>query len=318
VAVWRSLGTAAQAAAGRRGSVVTIGVFDGVHRGHRAVVGRAADRARTAGLPLIAVTFDPHPMTVVRPGSAPPLVAPVDHRARLLGQAGADDVLVLPFTAERSQQVAEDFVREVLVDALRTRVVVVGADFRFGHKAAGDVALLRELGERHGFEVEAVGLLGDGTHGPRWSSTYVREHVAAGDVVRAAEALGHLFRVEGVVVEGDRRGRGLGYPTANVPVEDGMLVPADGVYAGWLVRLDDPPGQRLPAAVSIGSNPTFDGTQRRVEAYVLDRDDLDLYGVPVAVELVERIRTMERFDDVDTLVDRMRQDVERARALLAR
>ena len=316
--VWRSLEPAAQAAAGRPGSVVTIGVFDGVHRGHRAVVSHAADRARAAGLPLVVLTFDPHPMTVVRPGSAPPLVASVDHRARLLGQAGADEVLVLPFTLDRSRQVAEDFVREVLVEALRARVVVVGADFRFGHKAAGDLALLTELGGRHGFEVDAVGLLGDGTHGPRWSSTYVREHVASGDVVRAAEALGHLFRVEGVVVEGDRRGRGLGYPTANVPVDDGMLAPADGVYAGWLVRLDDPREQRLPAAVSVGTNPTFGGTQRRVEAYVLDRDDLDLYGVPVAVELVERIRAMERFDDVDALVDHMRRDVERARALLAR
>ncbi|HSK26315.1 MAG TPA: bifunctional riboflavin kinase/FAD synthetase [Jiangellales bacterium] len=312
--VWRSLGEVPTPAPGAPGSVVTIGVFDGVHRGHRAVVGRAADVARDRGARCVVLTFDPHPMRVVRPEHAPPAITSLDHRVQLLGAAGADAVLVLPFDRETAAQSAGDFVREVLVRRLRAVAVVVGEDFRFGHRAAGDVALLRRLGEELGFEVVTVAPVGGRS---RWSSTYVRERVAAGDVSAAAEALGHPVRIEGVVVAGDRRGHGLGYPTANVPVPDGMVVPADGVYAGWLVRTDADGPVRLPAAVSVGTNPTFGGTEHRVEAYVLDRDDLELYGVAVAVELVEHIRGMERFDGVEALVARMADDVERARELLS-
>jgi riboflavin kinase/FMN adenylyltransferase len=317
VQVWRSV-AAARAARGD-GSVVSIGVFDGVHRGHQAVVARARRHADRLAVPLVVVTFDPHPLAVVRPQAAPLLVAPLGHRLRLLGAAGADGVLVLPFDPERAAQSAPDFVAEVLVGALGARAVVVGEDFRFGYRAAGDVALLRTLGTEHGFVVDAVEPVSDpGLH--RWSSTYVRDRVAAGEVEAANRALGHPFRVEGVVVRGDRRGRTLGYPTANVSPAPGFVVPADGVYAGWLTRLDEgdaESGVALPAAISVGTNPTFDGTERRVEAYVLDREDLELYDVPVAIEFVARLRGQVRFGEVGELLAQMGKDVAAARGLLA-
>jgi riboflavin kinase / FMN adenylyltransferase len=297
------------------GSVVTIGVFDGVHRGHREVVARAARQAAELGLPLIAVTFDPHPLTVVRPDHAPPLVSTLDHRIRLLGEAGANDVLLLRFDAERASQSAEDFVREVLDHGLHARLIVVGEDFRFGHRAVGDVSLLQQLGTNLGFVVDPVEPISDpGRH--RWSSTYVRDRVTSGDVDEAWRTLGHPFRVEGVVVRGDRRGRALGYPTANVPPTDGFVVPVDGVYAGWLTRLDQPDAARMPAAISVGTNPTFHGTARRVEAYVLDRDDLELYDVPVAIEFAAGLRGMEQFESVEELVAQMGKDVDAAREIL--
>jgi riboflavin kinase / FMN adenylyltransferase len=293
-------------------SVVTIGVFDGVHRGHRGVVARAARHAAELRVPVVVVTFDPHPFTVVRPEHAPLLVTTLAHRIQLLGEAGADCVLVLRFDADRSRQSAEDFVREIVVDALHARVVVVGTDFRFGHRAAGDVRLLEELGTTLGFGVDPVEPISDpGRH--RWSSTYIRDRIATGDVNEAWRALGHPFRVEGLVVRGDGRGRALGYPTANVPPTEGFVVPADGVYAGWLSRLDEPGAPRLPAAISVGTNPTFAGTVRRVEAYVLDRDDLELYDVPVAIDFAARLRGMERFESVDELIAQMGKDVEATR-----
>ncbi len=292
--------------------VVTIGVFDGVHLGHRVVVGRAAELARSFGLPCVALTFDPHPSEVVGRGDPVVRLSTVEHRARLLGAAGADAVWVLPFTRELSQESPEQFVEQVLVSRLRPRAVVIGANFRFGHRAAGDAGTLRELGERFGFAVEAV-TLASGGHEPEWSSTAVRAHLAEGDVAAAGRVLGRLHRVEGTVVHGDHRGRELGYPTANLGADPRAAVPDDGVYAGWLVRAG---GERLPAAVSVGTNPTFDGQQRRVEAYVLGRTDLDLYGERVAVEFAERLRGMERFGSVDELVAQMAADVSAARAVL--
>jgi riboflavin kinase/FMN adenylyltransferase len=316
VQVWDSV-AAARAARARDGSrhVVTIGVFDGVHRGHHAVIATAAEQARRRGVPLAVVTFDPHPLAVVRPGSEPPLVLPVERRVDLLGRAGADAVLVLPFDAARAAQEPADFVAEVLVDALGAVAVVVGEDFRFGRRAAGDIASLRRLGEEHGFHV--VTLPPVGHDGVRWSSTEVRRLIQAGDVRAAAQVLGHPVIVSGVVVSGQRRGRTLGYPTANVDLGDGLALPPDGVYAGRLRRLDDPDAPALPAAVSLGDNPTFGEHHRRLEAYVLDRDDLDLYGVPVAVELVDRIRGMQRFPDAGALQAAMGRDVRRAREVLA-
>lgn len=292
------------------GSVVTIGVFDGVHRGHRAVVGRAVERARVLGVPAVVVTFEPHPVAVLRPDGAPPRVSTLGHRLALLDGIGVDAVLVLPFDRERAAQSAEDFVTDVLVGALHARAVVVGEDFRFGHRASGDLDLLAGVGAEHGLDAEGVSPVGDGE---RWSSTLVRRHVLAGDVTAAAQVLGRPPRVEGEVVHGDHRGREIGYPTANLDVADGDLVPADGVYAGWLVRAD---GDRLPTAISIGTNPTFDGVTRRVEGYVLDRTDLDLYGERVALDVVERLRDTLRFDSVEALVEQMRADVDRARELL--
>jgi riboflavin kinase/FMN adenylyltransferase len=312
VAVWRSP-SEVPADLGR--TVVTIGVFDGVHRGHQVVIGRAAKLAGELGVPVVAVTFDPNPMAVIRPEQAPPELMPVARRAELLRAAGVDHVLVLPFGRERSEQVAEDFVDDVIVRLLGARAVVVGDDFRFGHRAAGNVQLLEQLGAERDFAVDAVGAAGDEAT-ERWSSTQIRTYIAEGEVAAAASALGRPFRVDGVVVHGDQRGRALGFPTANVPVDERTLVPADGVYAGWLTRHDDPATGRMPAAISVGTNPTFDGVARKVEAYVLDRDDLELYGVTVAVEFVARLRGQERFGDIDELVSQMSADVVAARVAL--
>ncbi len=296
-------------------SVVTIGVFDGVHRGHQRVVGRAVEVARQLGLPVVVVTFDPHPDEVVRPGSHPPFLCTARRRAELLAGLGADAVCVLPFTQEFSRLGPDEFVRAVLVDRLHAARVVVGEDFRFGHRAAGDVALLAELGEKYDFTVEGVPLLAD--DGITISSTRIREHLAAGDVAAAARDLGRPHRVEGVVVRGQQRGRGLGFPTANLETLPHTAIPADGIYAGWLTSLDANglEQERWPAAISVGTNPTFDGRERTVEAYALDRDDLDLYGMHVAVDFVARLRGMIRFDSVGELVEQMRRDADAARVV---
>ncbi len=289
-------------------SVVTIGNFDGVHLGHRSLIARARAEADRLEADLVAVTFDPHPMAVLRPEHAPAMLSDVEARCALLAECGVDDVLVLPFSREIAAWTPEEFVQRVLVDGLRACGVVVGANFRFGNKAAGDVAFLAGHG---GFQVTGVELDG----GPQvWSSTYVRTCLATGDVEGAAEALGRPYGVRGVVSRGDQRGRELGFPTANVPVT-GYAVPADGVYAGRLRRLDT--GEIFPAAISVGTNPTFAGErERRVEAYVLDRTDLDLYDVQVEVTFVARLRGMVRFEGVDALLAEMNRDVEKARAIL--
>jgi riboflavin kinase/FMN adenylyltransferase len=310
-------------------SVVTIGNFDGVHRGHRALLGHVVDAARRRGLPAVAVTFEPHPVAVLFPERAPAVLTAPDHRLELLAGTGLDAVLVLEFTRDFAQWSPEHFVRTVFVEALHAALVVVGADTRFGHRNSGDVSTLRELGTGLGFEVETVpefGLeaAGNGTAAAgharrRWSSSWARELLAEGDVAGAAEVLGRPHRVTGVVVHGDHRGRELGYPTANLSRDAVGQVPADGVYAGRLVRPQLPAGDAdavLPAAVSVGTNPTFDGLERRVEAYVLDRTDLDLYGERLAVEFVQRLRPTLRFDGVDALVDQMALDVARCRELL--
>ncbi|AXI79672.1 bifunctional riboflavin kinase/FAD synthetase [Peterkaempfera bronchialis] len=294
-------------------SVVTIGSFDGVHRGHQLIIGRAVQRARELDAASVVVFFDPHPSEVVRPGSHPPLLAPPHRRAELMGELGVDAVLILPFTREFSQQAPKDFVRQVLVDALHARTVVEGPNFRFGHKAAGDVALLAELGEGYGFDVEVVDLYvrGEAGGGEPFSSTLARRLVGEGDIGGAAEVLGRPHRVEGVVVRGAQRGRELGYPTANVETLPHTAIPADGVYAGWLTA----DGERMPAAISVGTNPTFDGTARTVEAYAIDRVGLDLYGLHVAVDFLAFLRGMEKFDTIDALLERMADDVKRAREL---
>jgi riboflavin kinase/FMN adenylyltransferase len=291
-------------------TVATIGNFDGVHLGHAEVIERA--HAAAAGLPIVAVTFDPHPMAVLRPEHAPTTLTTIEQRAELLAEVGVDALLVLPFDREFATWSPQRFVEEVLVRSLRVSIVVVGANFRFGYRAAGDVHLLAELGQIHGFRVVDVELEG----GPQvWSSTYVRTCLAAGDVEGAAEALGRPHSVRGVVVEGDRRGRALGYPTANVPTAGMLAVPPDGVYAGWLRRLDDG-SKPLPAAISVGTNPTFDGVDRRVESYVLDRDDLELYGVLVEVSFVQRLRGMRKFGSVEDLLEQMADDVRRTHEAL--
>lgn len=311
VQVWRALADVPDDL-GR--TVAVIGNFDGVHLGHQHVVRRARELADELGVArVVAVTFDPHPIAVLRPEHAPPTLSTIDARVALLSEAGIDDVLVVPFDRGVAAWTPEEFVDRILVQALHVRGVVVGANFRFGNRAAGDVATLQEAGRSRDFVAEGIALDG----GPQvWSSTYVRNCLAAGDVEGAAEALGRPFTVRGVVVQGDQRGRELGYPTANVPTTGLAAAPADGVYAGWLRRTDT--GETHPAAISVGTNPTFDGErERRVESYVLDRADLELYGVEVEVSFVARLRGMTRFDGVEPLLVQMADDVDRARALLA-
>jgi riboflavin kinase / FMN adenylyltransferase len=304
-------------------SVVTIGNFDGVHRGHQAVLARLVADARREGAHAVAITFRPHPVAVLYPERAPAQLIGLEDRLDLLAATGLDAVLVMEFTHELASWEPDRFVRETIVDTLGAVLVVVGRDTRFGRRNIGDVNTLRELGTELGFRVEAIDDLrgSDEAHpsGRRWSSTWARELIQAGDVATAAEVLGRLHRVVGVVVEGDHRGRGLGYPTANLSQDASGLIPADGVYAGRLVRLLRPvgdPEHRLPAAISVGTNPTSDGTQRRVEAYVLDRDDLELYGERVAVEFVRRLRPTVRFDGVPALLVQMAADVDECRAVL--
>jgi riboflavin kinase/FMN adenylyltransferase len=295
--------------------VVTIGVFDGVHRGHQRIVGQVTEEAAELGLPVVVVTFDPHPVEVVRPGSHPPLLCTPRRRAELLAGLGVDAVWMLPFTAEFSRLGPDEFVRAVLVDRLHAARVIVGENFRFGHRAAGDVALLAELGEKYDFTAEGVPLLA--VDGVLISSSEIRERLAAGDVAGAARDLGRPHRVEGVVVRGQQRGRTLGFPTANLETLPYTALPADSIYAGWLASLEvgGAEAERWPAAISVGTNPTFGDQERSVEAYALDRADLDLYGVHVAVEFLARLRGMERFDSAEELIAQMHRDADDARRI---
>jgi riboflavin kinase/FMN adenylyltransferase len=299
------------------GCVATIGVFDGVHRGHQRIVHRAGEIAQSRDLPLVVLTFDTHPDEVIRPGSHPPILTSPRRQAELLSALGADAICTLPFSLEFSRLSPDEFVRVVLSERLHASAVVVGENFRFGYRATGDVALLAQLGEKYDFTAQGVPLLV--VDGVTISSTYIRERLAAGDVEGAAAALGRPHRVEGVVVRGHMRGRALGFPTANLETPPHTATPADGVYVGWLASLDlnGRETSRWPAVISVGTNPTFGDGERTVEAYALDRDDLDLYGLHAAIDFAARLRGTERFDTVDALVTQMREDVDRARFMLA-
>ncbi|MGW1677908.1 bifunctional riboflavin kinase/FAD synthetase [Saccharopolyspora sp. NPDC002376] len=308
--------------------VVTIGVFDGVHRGHQQLISHAVRQARRRGVPCVLMTFDPHPSEVVRPGSHPAQLTTLRRRAELAEQLGVDVFCVLPFTREVSRIPAEEFVHGILVEKLHAAEIVVGENFTFGHKAAGNIELLAKLGERFGFDVESDTLVSgpvERTDDPSgasvtFSSTYIRSCIDAGDVVAAASALGRDHRLEGIVVRGaGRGGKELGFPTANLSTPPHAAIPADGVYACWFThrrRGSNEPGRTLPAAVSVGSNPTFSGTERTVEAYVLDVD-ADFYGEHVDLDFVRRLRAMERFDSVEALIEQMNLDVAETRRILA-
>jgi riboflavin kinase/FMN adenylyltransferase len=290
-----------------RKSVVPIGIFDGVHRGHQLVLARAAEAARELDARVVVITFDPHPVAVLRPEAMPMMLTTIERRIALLKQYGAESVVVLEFNHALSQQSADEFVEQTLVERLNAVRIVVGANFRFGHRASGDVALLRKFG----LEVDDVPLLADGEV---LSSTHIRALIAEGDVEAAADSLGRLHFVEGPVVRGDARGRELGFPTANVAVAEGIAIPKDGVYAGYLVRES---GERGKAAISVGTNPTFDGESRRVEAYVIDEGhELELYDTHVLVEFAARLRGMTKFDSVEVLVEQMAADVVQTRTRL--
>ena len=304
-------------------SVVAIGKFDGVHSGHRAVIDRARVAAAETGARVVAVTFDRNPLSLLRPEACPEPLASLSQNLDRLADAGVDATLVLRFDEALAALEPRAFVEHVLVDALGVSDVLVGDDFRFGRRGAGDPALLAELGRAYGFTVEVVGDVEGG--GRRVSSTWIRHLLSAGDVEDAARLLGRPHALEGEVVHGLQRGRELGFPTANLSPDAEGFVPADGVYAGWLV--DHGTGAtrgdtavtttRYPAAISVGTNPTFDDVPvRQVEAYALDQTGLDLYGHRVDVEFTHRIRGMVAFEGVDALIAQMTDDVARVRAAL--
>jgi len=296
-------------------SVVAIGKFDGVHRGHRAVLARAKADAAALGAKTVAVTFDRNPLQVLRPDVCPPDVIGVHQKLRLLADTGIDATLLLHFDRRLASLPAEEFVDHVLVDALGVRTVLVGHDFRFGRGGRGTPELLRELGTRYGFDVDLIADVRSDADAQRVSSTRIRQALSEGEVDVAGELLGRAPSVRGEVVHGLKRGRELGFPTANLAHDLEGFVPADGIYAGWLV---DEGGIRRPAAISVGTNPTFDDVPvRQVEAYVLDETDLDLYGRIVDVEFVTRIRGMIAFEGVDALTAQMADDVALVRRALS-
>ncbi len=297
------------------GTAVTIGAYDGVHLGHRALLRDLSQRAADAGLSTVVVTFDRHPAGVVRPASAPLQLTDLEQKLELLGACGVDRTLVIAFDRARADETAEDFVKEVLVDTLNARLVVVGEDFHFGHGRKGNVALLRELGAEHGFEVVGEALTDDGRDPV--SSTRIRTLVAEGDVAGAARLLGRPHEVRGPVVRGDGRGGPeLGFPTANLQIGNDIALPADGIYAGHFTRAD---GTAHPAAISVGRRPTFyePGTSPvLVEAYLLHFDG-DLYGEPARVSFVSRLRGDRRFESVDALIAQMHRDAADAERALS-
>ena len=320
--VWRSLD---EVPSDFGPTVVTLGNFDGVHRGHQAVLETLVADARAAGRSSVAVTFDPHPLAVHRPESPPALITGVEDRVERLAATGLDGIVVIHYTLEFAHQTPEEFVRSCFVEGLRARMVVIGHDTKFGWGNVGDAGTMAELGASLGFDVEVVEWAGpsNGTE-RRWSSTWVRELLEAGDVAGAARVLGRPHRLRGEVVAGDALGREIGFRTANLDVYAGM-VPAHGVYAGRVTVLDAGPsgdaatlmGQPLDAAVSVGVNSTVGGTTLRVEAHLIDRDGLDLYGARVALDFVERRRDMLDFGSIDALVVALGEDVEWCREVLA-
>jgi riboflavin kinase/FMN adenylyltransferase len=297
------------------GTAVTIGAYDGVHLGHRALLHDLRERAAASGLSSVVVTFDRHPAYVVRPESAPKQLTGLEQKLELLETAGVDRTLVVPFDEARANETAEDFVKEILVDQLGARLVVVGEDFHFGHGRKGNVALLRELGERYGYEVVGVGLTGEGSEPV--SSTRIRALLADGEVEEAARLLGRPHEVRGPVVRGDGRGGPeLGFPTANVAVADDIALPADGMYAGYFTGRDR---TARPAAIYVGRRPTFyepGSAPVLVEAYLLHFDG-DLYGQPARVAFVGRVRGDARFGSAEALIEQMHLDVAEAERMLA-
>jgi riboflavin kinase/FMN adenylyltransferase len=284
--------------------VLTLGVFDGVHAGHRALMAHAAERARALNGTVTSATFTPHPTAFLRPELFMGLLTLVERRSELLLEAGADHVEILNFDIELSRMSAEDFVSQIVVNQLKASLVIVGTNFRFGNKARGDVALLEQLGLKYGFEVEVFELVGEAGV---WSSTRIRQSILDSDVAAASTLLGRPHRLTGTVVHGDHRGRELGFPTANLDVQGGLIIPADGVYSGVLHTASDV----YPAAISIGTNPTFEGVVgRRVEAHVIGRTGLELYDQVVDLDFIGFVRGMQAFSAIEPLILAMNHDVE--------
>ena len=299
-----------------QGSVVTVGEYDGVHRGHRTVISEMHRMAAERGCATAVVTFDRHPATIVRPESAPLLLCDLDHKLELLAETGVDYTLVVEFTPEQAEVPAEMFARQVLVDGLQARAVVVGADFHFGQGRRGNVETLGAVGEEFGYEVVGLPLVKQLTgEGEVISSTSIRAALSEGDVEKAHRLLGRPFEVRGVVTPGDRRGRTIGFPTANIPTTPDLQVPSDGVYAAWYVRDD---GAQYPAAVNIGKRPTFydDAERSLIEAHLIGFRG-DLYGESAKVRFVRRLRGEKKFDGIDSLKQQLVKDVADAAKCLA-
>ena len=296
-------------------SVVTIGAYDGVHRGHQAVIGQVRKEAQQLSCQSVVVTFDKHPASVVRPESAPKLLTDLDQKLELLQQTGIDATLIVEFNRERSTEDPALFVKRVLVDTLRAQVVVVGEDFHFGFNRGGNVAMLRELGKQFDFQVEPVKLIArpDGVEEPV-SSTSIRRALAGGQVEIATNLLGRAYEVRGVVVNGDKRGRIIGFPTANVEVPNAMCLPADGVYAGKF-KCDD--GSMHACAINLGRRPTFfeHADHSLLEAHLLDFDG-DLYGQKVSVTFEHFLRSERKFDGLEAIKAQLQLDVAAARLAL--
>lgn len=298
-------------------SVVTIGNFDGVHRGHQFVFDRVISRAQELGGAAVALTFDPHPALVHKPHTAAPILTGLTDKLELMEQAGLDATVVLSYSLEFAKLSPREFARTYLVDLLDAKMVVIGRDVRFGKDNAGDLATLEALGAELGFEVDVVDDYGAPSGGERWSSSVVRQLVFGGEMGAVTQLLGRNHRMRGTVVHGDARGRELGFPTANMSQDSDGMVPADGVYAGWVSVVGSERSlQNMPAAISVGTNPTFDGAQRRVESYVIDRKGLELYYTEVIVEFVQRLRPTLRFDSMEALIEQMTLDVDQARIIL--
>jgi riboflavin kinase/FMN adenylyltransferase len=300
---------------------VTLGNFDGMHLGHQHLIREVVSRARARQAKAAVVTFYPHPLSVHRPGEGIVQLQSLQDRLDALEALGVDATLVVAYTLDFAGLNPPQFAQRYLVDGLHAVEVVVGQDIRFGQGNSGDLGTMRALGEELGFTVTALDDQGDPEDQAlaRWSSSGVRSALADGDVGQAARILGRPHTVNGQVVSGDKRGRKMGFPTANLGGRVTGLIPADGVYAGYLVRLDLPdgaPDRRLPAAISVGTNPTFDGAERRVEAHAIGRSDLDLYGENVTVQFVERLRHTLAFTTTEALVTQMRDDVQAAARVL--
>jgi riboflavin kinase/FMN adenylyltransferase len=289
--------------------VLAIGVFDGVHIGHRAIIEQAVSQARELGVDAVALTFDPHPAALLAPGRQPDQLTTLDHRARLLNSLGIASLVAWPFDAQFAALSPGDFEEDILRDYFHAKSIWVGENFTYGHKAAGNPSTLRASQFLSEVEVNAEALYSTGTQVA--SSTVIRNDIESGDVYRAWQLLQRPHVVEGVVVHGDARGRELGYPTANFGFSYQPSIPADGVYAGWL-HAD---GETWPAAISIGTNPTFDGVDRRVEAYALGRTDLELYDKQAAISFGWRLRETLKFNGIDELIVQMSADCIKAAEL---
>ncbi len=299
------------------GTVLTIGAYDGVHRGHRSVIYEVCRLARERDLRSAVVTFDRHPASVVRPESAPLLLTELDQKIEQLSTTGIDLTLVVPFDENRAAESAEDFIENVLVQCLKVKHVVVGEDFHFGRHRLGNVDLLRTIGEEKGFTVTGMGLVGlegkPARDHEQVSSTFIRQALGEGNLGRANNMLGREYEVLGVVTAGDGRGKELGFPTANVRINSSVLLPADGVYAGWIELAD---GSIHGTAISLGTRPHFytDG-DLLLEAHILDFD-ANLYEEEVRVRFVEYLRPQKKFDNLQSLINQLKSDVQKTKELL--